>query len=449
MHVVFCFIECLAVVFNGMIRRVVVMSVGMLMSSIVLMGITSCQKDDVTMSEVLSKDDNSVGEDSLSEINDTSNGLPIIRIVTPNGFKIYNRDDYMDDANITVLDKNLNEMLTQKVKIRGRGNTSWFLMPKKSYKIKFYEPHSLFGEAEDKEWVLIANYCDKTMIRNALAYKMGYDSNLDYTTSFHFVDLELNGEKQGTYMVAEQVKASKSRVDVGNDGFLVVVEAHASNDDVTFGISSLPVPVTLKHPKVLKDSDEVEYVQTYIQEASDVLFGNKFLDADVGYGRYFDINSFVDWYLINEISRNSDAIMYASCYMNFRRGGKIKMGPIWDFDIAFGNVNYNECWNAEGFWVKNKNSYYVRMFHDSEFVNKLKERMNYFYTHKQQYLDFIDEMAGILYKSQEANEQIWHVINEDVWPCYVVCGSYEGEIDRLKTWLSNRMDWMQNEIQGM
>lgn len=417
-----------------------------IMAVVMLACVTSCHKDDADCGDPSEMPQDSVPKPE--EKKKTENGLPIIMITTPDGRAIQSKETYIEGATVTVINEDSTEAFSAKTKIRGRGNTSWLLMPKKSYKLKLEKAHSFFGEAEDKEWVLIANYCDKAMIRNALALYMGQQSTLDYTSSFHFVDLELNGIPQGTYMLAEQIKAAQHRVDVGDDGYLVVVESHSSNDEVTFKVSNLPVDVTLKSPKVKADSEEAKYAQAFMQHASEVLFSNKFLDPDDGYKKYIDMDSFAEWYVINEIARNMDAVMYGSCYMHFRKDGKLTMGPIWDFDIAFGNVNYNDGWKTDGFWVKRSN-FMGRLFKDPAFVQKVKERMNYYHSNKQLYIDFIDSMANAIYKSQEANEQIWHTMNEDIWPCYTVYGSYEAEVNHLKEWLDKRMDWLQKEIQEM
>ena len=277
---------------------------------------------------------------------------------------------------------------------------------------------------------------------------MGKNSNLDYTPSFHFVELLFNGIHKGTYMLVEHLKVAEDRVNVGNDGFLLEVDAKADTSDITFKTAHMRYPFNIKDPDVAVGDENYNYVYSFFSAADKVLYGANFRDPQEGYTKYIDSESFVDWYLINEIARNNDAIMFTSCYMNLARGGKIKMGPLWDFDIAFGNINFNNNWLTEGYWIKDAN-WISRMFEDPAFVQKVKARMNFYYNNKQQWLNQIDLMANYLAYSQAANEDIWHTMNAKIWPVYVICGSYDAEVDRLKQWLSDRLDWLQTNIQAL
>lgn len=373
-------------------------------------------------------------------------GLPVVVINTPNSKSIH-KSAFVQGALISIINSDLTFDLQDEMKIRGRGNTTW-LMPKKPYKIKLSKKQSVLGEAKDKEWVLITNYSDKTQLRNAIALFMGQNSILDYTSSFHFVELILNGSHQGTYMLAEQQKISKNRVNVGENGFLVEVDAREDTDDVSFHTPHMKQPFDIKDPKVEIGDENYNYVSEYFCKAEEALYSLDFTDPLNGYTNYIDVDSFVEWYLINEIARNNDAYMYASCYMHLTRGGKIKMGPLWDFDTSFGNINYNDNWLSEGFYVKYAD-WIGRMFDDPAFVQKVKTRMAYFFDNKQKWLDQIDLMADYLDKSQSYNEDIWHTMNEEVWPNYVVCGSYSAEVDYLKQWLSDRIDWLHTNISAL
>ena len=372
-------------------------------------------------------------------------GLPIVVINTPNSAPITSKEEYIAGSMISVINSDMTFDLQGEMKIKGRGNSTW-TMPKKPYKIKFDKKQSFLGEAKDKEWVLLANYSDKTQLRNAIAFYMGHNSNLDYTSSFHFVELVLNGTHKGTYMLAEQLKIAEDRVNVGDDGFLLEVDAKAESTDVVFETDYMPQPFNIKDPDLIQGDDNYNYVSNFVKTAESVLYGDDFTDPENGYTQYIDDDSFVEWYLVNEIARNNDAVMFSSCYMNLARGGKIKMGPLWDFDIAYGNVNYLENWLTEGFYIKNA-EWIRRMFEDPAFVQKVKARMTYYYDNKQKWLDQIELMANYLDESQAANEDIWHTMNVYVWPNYEVCGSYEAEVVRLKQWLSDRIDWLQTNIQ--
>ena len=377
----------------------------------------------------------------------TNTGLPVLWIDTEDGAEIVSKDDYLN-AHFKLVENDTNEGVTElDGQIKGRGNTTW-LAPKKPYRLKFNEKEGFLGEPKDKSWVLLANYFDKTMIRNATAFYMGDISHLEYTPHFHFVDVVLNERYQGTYQLGDNLNISKNRVNVGDDGFLLEIDAKAETEDVTFNTEFIGHPINIKDPDVQIEDDNYNYVKDFVNTAESVLFSDIFTDKNKGWQHYLDLDSFVDWYLINEITKNNDACFYSSCYMNLKRGGKLKMGPLWDFDIAFGNINYNGCDTPDGFWIKNV-TWYDRLFQDPVFVARVKERFDYFYNHQDDILNFIDEQVRYLSRSVEENDIRWDIINSKIWPRENVIGDYQDEIKFMKDWLKERFEWLKGEFDKM
>ena len=377
-------------------------------------------------------------------------GLPVVYINTENNQQITSKEEYLN-ATIRIIEdihtRGAGDIWEDSVKIKGRGNSTWGL-PKKPYKLKFNSKQSLLGEPKDKEWVLLANYTDKTSIRNELAFYMGRMSNLEYTCRTHFVDLVLNNVYIGTYQLGEQLKIAEDRVNVGDEGYLLEIDAKAAGEDITFKIPHISQPINIKDPDVELGGDAYNYIVDYMQRVDSVLFDDNFTDPINGYAKYIDVSSFVDWYLINEISKNNDACFFTSCYMNLSRGGQLKMGPLWDFDIAFGNVNYNGCDKSTGFWIKSV-SWYARLFKDKNFVAKVKERFDYFYTNKEALFNEINENADYLKYSVVENNAVWGTLYEYTWPNYAIWGSYDNEVAYLKQWLNTRMEWLKKEFDTM
>ena len=161
------------------------------------------------------------------------------------------------------------------------------------------------------------------------------------------------------------------------------------------------------------------------------------------------MDSFVDWYLINEISKNNDAIFFTSCYMHYAPGGKLCMGPLWDFDLAFGNANYDMT-NADpkGWWIKNVR-WYTRLFEDPVFVARVKERYNHFYSNLEVILNEINDCANYLQYSTVENNNKWNILYNYTVPNVSILGIYENEVQYLKSWLMNRMDWMKAQFDRM
>lgn len=379
-------------------------------------------------------------------------GLPIMRINTEGGLPITSKEYYLN-AHMSLTEdvrtRAPGDVLEADLQIKGRGNSTWRRWPKKPYRLKFNEKVSLLGEHKDKSWVLLANYADKSALRNHTALYLGKISNLEYTSSSHFVELILNGKYDGTYEVCEKMKISNHRVAVGDDGFLLEVDGRAveNGDSTFFYVAHMTQPISVEDPEVVKDDANYNYVRDYVSTANAVLYSEYFTDPTYGWRAYFDMDSFVDWYLINEITHNPDATMLYSCFMHLKRGGKITMGPIWDFDLAFGNVDYWER-GPFNFWIK-KSDWIIRMFKDPAFKAKVKERYDYFYSRKYDIMREIDETATYLKGSIEENENRWHTFYEYVLPNYEVWGSYQNEVQSVKMWLNNRMDWLKAEFDKM
>lgn len=379
-------------------------------------------------------------------------GLPVMWIETIDRQEITSKDEYLR-ASFKLVEnvrtRAAGDIIKDSVNIKGRGNSTWG-MDKKPYALKFDKKISLLGEPKDKSWVLLANYTDKTMLRNHMAFYLGKISNLDYTPRCHFVELMLNGRYNGTYQLCEKLKISGDCVNVGDDGFLMEIDVRAlgESDSRFFIVNNLAKPVNIKDPDVEYFDDNFNYAMEYVTIADSVLFSDDFADSNEGWQKYMDIESFVDWYLINEISKNNDAILWSSCYMNLKRGEKLKMGPIWDFDIAFGNIDYNGTYLTDGFWIKNT-TWYSRLFEDPAFVTKVKERFSYFYSKREDIIREINANAIYLKYAVQENENRWHTFYTYTWPNYDIWGSYNNEVQSMKEWLFARFEWLKSEFDRM
>lgn len=377
-------------------------------------------------------------------------GLPIVSIETENRKAIVSRDDYIDatfrlEENVTT--RSSGDVIESKCQIKGRGNSSWIHTSKKSYTLKFPEKVSLFDDPKDKSWVLIGNSFDKTMLRNYLAYYIGSLSKMDYSPRFHFIDLILNGSYWGTYMLGDKLKISKHRVNVGDDGYLLEIDERAEYDgDIYFRTPHLWQPINIKDPDVEVGSEAYNYIKDFVITAEAVLFSEEFKDPINGWQKFIDIDTFLDWYIIHEIAKNYDALsLYTSCYMNLKRGGKLKMGPIWDFDVTFGNNTNPQIYPVDG--LVYNSTWYCRLLEDPLFRNKAKERFTFFYERRNMILNMINETACYLKYSVEENDNKWSTLYEAGFGNYNVWGCYMNEVNYLKNWFLKRMEWLNNYFQ--
>lgn len=334
-------------------------------------------------------------------------------------------------------------------KIKISGTVYWYhsrihedpQLAKNAYSLIFNDNVSLFGDPAGKTWDFYTSTSDKTMLHSQTAFYLGSISTLEYTPRFYHVNLLMNGRYYGTYLMGENLEASEGRVNVGSDGFVLGIGASAAGPSFTTG--HLESAVSVIAPSSSQSDAGVAYVSDFIATAEDALFSSDFTDESNGWQKYMDIDSFVDWYLINEISKNEDGAFRSNCMMNLTRGGKLKMGPLWGFEKAF-SVGAS----PSGFVIKNVN-WYARLFEDPAFVAKVKERYDYFYSHKNDIITEVSNMAQYLkYAIQEDNNK-WYTFSSDLIAGDQVWALYQTSVYAMEDWLNTRMDWLKGEFDAM
>ena len=319
------------------------------------------------------------------------------------------------------------------------GHTEW---GKNDYKLNFSNAVSLLNMPAHKDWQMMPNVYDITMLHNQTAFYMSEISKLDYTPRFHYVDLMFNGRYAGTYMLGETLDGTSSRVNVGSDGYILSIGSNTTGS--TFATAHLEQPVSILYP-TSQPASVVNYIANFVREAESVLFSSNFADESYGWRYYMDENSFVDWYLINEIAKNQSGAFNSSCIMSYRRGGKLKMGPLWDFEKAFGDAGST---GSSGFVIKNV-SWYKRLFKDPAFVAKVKERFAYYNAHQEDILKSINENALYLKYAIQEDDTKWDTFlkyksfEENTWILY------QGQVSSMKSWLAERMSWLKEQFDAM
>ena len=377
--------------------------------------------------------------------------LPIIYLQTEYYAAIDSKDDYIPGDTWIVGGRDFDDFDLAEMKIRGRGNSTWGLHPKKPFQMKLADKAEFLGMPNDKKWLFLAEYSDKTMLRNKISFEMGYISNLDWTPQGRFAEVYINDEYNGTYNITQKVEESDNRVALGDTGYLLELDqlSRLDFDDVYFESTVTDkFMVNIKEPNVDLNSAEYLYIKELIGDFESAMFGSSFLSNTEGYVKYIDVDSFVDWYLISEITKNVDSMFFSSMFLNVMPGEKIKMGPLWDFDLSFGNVDYADSRYAEGWWVK-YHPWYERLFQDPDFVAKVKVRFAYFKDNQEFILDKIDAYAEQLQWAQQENDDKWQTLGMYVWPNPVVFDTYQEEVDHMKAWYIDRMDWLEAAFDGL
>lgn len=311
-------------------------------------------------------------------------------------------------------------------------------MGKYDYTIVFDRVVNLLDEPMNNDFSLIANSEDRSLLRTQTALYMSQLSNLHFTPHFHYVELMLNQRYFGTYMLGDYIDYSAARTDVGLAGYIIKIDSSPSS--MNFKTDNIEQPISILSPTVIYGDESFTYISDFVNAAEGALFGPDFKDADNGWQKYLDMDSFVDWYLINEIARNELGAFQADCYMNMKKNGKLRMGPVWKISRAFG---YDGT-STSGFVVKNA-KWFDRLFQDPAFVSRVKERFAFFYSQKDAVIQEISANAEYISSSVQENANKWQVFGANA----DVKSSFTREVESIKDWLERRMKWMNDEMSNL
>jgi len=360
-----------------------------------------------------------------------------------------------------------------------RGSSSQ-MFPKKSYGIETQDSVGdgldveLLGFPEEEDWVLHGPYSDKSLMRNWLIFNIASKMGR-YSSRTRLVELVINGDYRGVYVFMEKLKRDKNRVDVnklksdevdGDDltgGYIFKIDKTAGSELGGWFSPSLPGlgQPTFYQYHYPKGSDIVPeqeaYIQGYVAAFEEMMASDDFADPDSGYTQYIDVDSAVDFFIVNEITRNVDAYRLSTFLHKDKDsigGGKLVFGPIWDFNLGFGNADYYDGGNRVGFQVQEGIPdtdnfpipfWWEKLWKDPAFNEQVQQR----WTSLRQgpwrtdsLMQFIDATATTLQDASQRNFERWPVLDSYVWPNLFVGGTYAAEITYLKMWLFDRLEWI-------
>lgn len=356
--------------------------------------------------------------------------------------------------------------------VKGRGNSSWKCSPKKSYTIKFDKKCSFLGMKKARSFALIANYFDKSLMRNALAYNMAKDlfTNLEWTPDCVYTDLFINGVYQGVYLCVETPKINNDRINIPNlenctnvedfENFGWLIEANVRSDESFNYTTTKQLVFSLKDP----DGDDIseklkECIKEKIQNIEDALYSEDFDDPESPnyWKNYLDEKSLIDWILLEEYAKNPDSNMYSSCYMYFNpEDKKLHFGPVWDFDLGFGNT---EGATYSGFittskWTYNSVSvdynWFARLKESDGFTDAVKQRYQSLYD---DLYDYFSQYENFLFDNLKSSIKMnfarWNILGNKTYKSpvgYEDRVTFSDEIDFLKEWIENRFNWINENL---
>ena len=430
-------------------------------------------------------------------------GLPVVRIDTK-GKSVNRRDTWVkfNSMRIEMPDGTVNYEHKDSVELKGRGNGTWSETNKKPYAIRLPSKAKILGMHKGKRWCLLANYKDRTLLRNDAAYWLSRHTKMPYTVSGRYVELVWNGVHMGNYYLCEQIRIDNKRVDIAepnlsdpaNGGLLIVIDdflGYSSNDrqdkSPMVGFRSTGSNSRYKLPYVLKDPDEDEngnlltstsptfsHLYYYVKNMEDAIYGLKNNPDNTKVKQYLDYDRAIDYVLIQEMTMNHDSYNTwpqagpHSAYMYKDAGGKLCYGPVWDFDYHTFTL-YNDGSNSWGQggsssenprikqWEllkmdnKGNNKYYFADLakYDPEFRERLVARWNeYKYVWRDSLPIYIDEMANYIRLSESYNDTKW-AENKNLTN-YKQNGDYnltfQQAVNAMKSAFKKRWDWIDANI---
>ncbi len=344
-------------------------------------------------------------------------GIPRIVIETENHQEIKDRETEIP-AKLQIWGENSPESEVMDLTIRGRGNTTWSY-PKKPYAIKFNEKQAFLGMPKAKKWVMLANYRDRTLIRNAVAFEIARQTNQAWVPQGKFADVYLNQKFIGNYYICEKIEVKEKRLNLKENSFLIEFDKYYDGD-FKFRTEINDLPVIIKYPKE-PDESEISNIKNFINSAEASL---QQPSSDSSYLEYINQGSFADYIIIYALTTNTEPSEPKSVYMHLDKNGKINAGPVWDFDYSTFNKNKTG--------LANKNSkLFKQLLHKPSFKQNFTERWESDKKNLNTIYSFVDSLSNYIAKSNELNINLWpvkinvHKVGDEV-------KTFEESIDMLK-----------------
>ena len=396
-------------------------------------------------------------------------GLPVVYVDTQNGWAILSKTKFVPGTLRIQGEGGYEGLEDVNCEIRGRGNTTWE-WPKKPYLIKLEEKQKIFGMHKHKRWVLLANFMDRTLMRNLVSMKVASMTGLEWTPGCVPVELVLNGQHKGSYLLIEQVRVDKHRVNITemtkNDnsgeavtgGYLLELDFHYDNEVqwgdphggcVQWGPNG-GIPFGVKYP----DSDDLTpqqlaYIKKYVSDTAEAIYGKDFTDPEKGYAKYIDVDSFIDYWIVFEVMGNHELRNPGSVFMHKDRGGKLVAGPCWDFD--WGVLSFKTSPQAEYDLLNDDAIWYARLFQDPDFRAKVRARFQKLLPELKKIPDYMDECEKLLAESAKLNFAMWNPADDasmNDW--HIINGdenmTFHNAIARLKDNYKKRLDVISKKL---
>ena len=376
--------------------------------------------------------------------------LPVLRIETNGRAPILDRENYV--AGTVSLDPNGSgySAYTGTMGIRGRGNSTWNYR-KKPFRVKLDTKSSLMGLPAERDWALLANAVDESQLRTFAAMQASEMTDVPYTPAVRHIEVVLNGQYQGVYILTEHQEVGPDRVDItemedtDNSG-VEVTGGYRLEIDFRLEENNEPGWRTDRHVAlVIKDPDPAtpeqrNYIKAFIRDFEVALFGPNFADPVNGYRKYLDVDSFVDHYLVQELTKNQDVFASSTFFTKERGDDLLRSGPVWDFDRSMGTSGAapGVDMGPEGFRARVRGIWPPRLFQDPTFVDAVAERWQELRS------DFLTIPGLLLTKGAELGPAIQNDLA--LWDFPETPGLQPTDTPEfLSSWLTQRIAWLDSQ----
>lgn len=404
-------------------------------------------EDDANSNESLSSSSKVIDYLPIDDTEYPYAGIPRIVIETENHQAIKDRETEIP-AKLQIWGEKAPESEVMDLTIKGRGNSSWN-MPKKSYKIEFINKQTMLRMPKDRDWALIANYADKTLMKNYLIYHLSAELGAYYAPRCEFVELYLNKEYLGVYLLTETIKIAKHRINLPDNNSSYIVEfdiRFKENDQVFYSrIIRNASEGVFFHYQVHKPSkaspEVISTVEKHIQ-SFETFLKDSLKNNSEQLTQWLDIDEYIKHYWIQEFSKNPDANFKTSVYFSWQINDKIKMGPVWDFDLAFGGYDTVSINSPQGWYLKE--SHWNKYLFEDSATTQTKDifwdaKKALFYS----IVNNIDTLQLQLQKAASNNFKRWDILNSTSYVYHQSSfQSYNEATEYLKQWITQRLLWI-------
>ena len=366
-------------------------------------------------------------------------GLPRLVIETENFAQIQDKETKIP-AKLQVYGENGPESEIMDLEIKGRGNSS-FKMPKYGYKIKLSQKKGLLGMLDNRDWVLIANFRDKTHLKNHISSQLAEKLGDDYTTHSQFIELFINHEYLGLYQLSENVKTGRNRINIKDSDFLL--EKTTSSSNKPYFMTKHNNLFEIKNPKIVTTSD-INKVKNHLNNFEDLISSKACNLSQLK--KWLDVKDFIRYYWIQELSKNLDGKFQRSIFITWEQDDVIKMGPVWDFDLGYG-IGMVGVTTDPFSWEIRKTGWFKWLWKEKDFAVQATDFWKENHSKFTEIANSIDSTAATILSAVKNDNKRWPVLDTDENLYHETqYSNYAEAIDSLKSWIQQRINWIDNNL---